>query len=115
VSVQRVFAKRFKRGDFALADHLLGRPFSISGHIKHGDKIGRTLDFPTANISLKRQVSPLAGIYTVKVWGLDDKPLLGAANVGTRPAVMAKKIVSKSIFRFSRRYLWSPDSCAVLP
>ena len=80
-----------KQGDFVLAERLLGRPFSISGHIKHGDKIGRTLDFPTANISLKRQVSPLAGIYTVKVWGLGDKLLFGAANVGTRPAVNGKE------------------------
>ncbi len=76
-----------KRGDFALAEQLLGRPYCITGHVQHGDKIGRTLDFPTANIPLKRQVSPLAGIYTVKVWGLGDKPLYGAANVGTRPAV----------------------------
>lgn len=74
-------------GDFALAEHLLGRPFTISGHVRHGDKIGRTLDFPTANLSLNRQVSPMSGIYAVKVHGLAEKPLLGAANVGTRPAV----------------------------
>jgi riboflavin kinase/FMN adenylyltransferase len=95
VGDERVSSTRIRcairRGDFALAERLLGRPFSIAGHVKHGDKIGRTLDFPTANISLKRQVSPLAGIYTVKVWGLDDKPLLGAANVGTRPAVNGKE------------------------
>jgi len=74
-------------GDFTLAEHLLGRPFMISGHVRHGDKIGRTLDFPTANLSLNRQVSPMAGIYAVKVHGLADRPLHGAANVGTRPAV----------------------------
>ena len=78
-------------GDFALAEHLLGRPFMISGHVRHGDKIGRTLDFPTANISLNRQVSPLAGIYAARVHGLGDKPLLGAVNVGTRPAVNGKE------------------------
>lgn len=95
VSDERISSTRIraaiKLGDFALAEQLLGRPFSISGHIKHGDKIGRTLDFPTANISLKRQVSPLAGIYTVKVWGLAHEPLVGAANVGTRPAVNGRE------------------------
>lgn len=78
-------------GDFALAEHLLGRPFMISGHVRHGDKIGRTLDFPTANLSLNRQVSPLAGIYAVKVHGLGEQPLFGAANVGTRPAVNGRE------------------------
>lgn len=77
-----------KTGDFALVEKLSGRPYCISGHVRHGDKIGRTLDFPTANIALKRQVTALSGIYTVKIWGLSaDQPLLGAANVGTRPAV----------------------------
>lgn len=77
-----------KAGDFALVKKLSGRPYCISGHVRHGDKIGRTLDFPTANIALQRQVVALSGIYTVKVWGLtSDQPLLGAANVGTRPAV----------------------------
>ena len=53
----------------------------------HGDKIGRTLGIPTANIALRRRVSPLAGIYAVRVYGLGPVPLFGAANVGTRPAV----------------------------
>lgn len=81
-----------QESDFDLAAQLLGRPYMIAGHIKHGDKIGRTLDFPTANVGLNRHVSPVAGIYAVKVWGLtEDKPLLGAANVGTRPAVGGKE------------------------
>ena len=89
---QRISSTRIRQAiqeaDFALAHTLLGRPYTIAGHIKHGDKIGRTLDFPTANLGLNRHVSPVAGIYAVKVWGLtSDKPLLGAANVGTRPAV----------------------------
>lgn len=89
---QRISSTRIRQAiqeaDFALAHQLLGRPYCIAGHIKHGDKIGRTLDFPTANLSLNRHVSPVAGIYAVKVWGLTgDKPLLGATNVGTRPAV----------------------------
>lgn len=80
-----------QESDFDLAAQLLGRPYMIAGHIKHGDKIGRTLDFPTANVGLNRHVSPVAGIYAVKVWGLTPEPLLGAANVGTRPAVGGKE------------------------
>lgn len=80
-----------QESDFDLAAQLLGRPYMIAGHIKHGDKIGRTLDFPTANVGLNRHVSPVAGVYAVKIWGLADKPLLGAANVGTRPAVGGKE------------------------
>ena len=93
---QRISSTRIRQAiqesDFDLAGQLLGRPYMIAGHIKHGDKIGRTLDFPTANLGLNRHVSPVAGIYAVKVWGLtEDKPLLGAANVGTRPAVGGKE------------------------
>lgn len=80
-----------QEADFELAEQLLGRPYMIAGHIKHGDKIGRTLDFPTANVGLKRHISPVAGVYAVKIWGLTPKPLLGAANVGTRPAVGGKE------------------------
>lgn len=74
-------------GQFGLAEELLGAPYRISGHVMHGDKIGRTLGIPTANIALCRRVSPLSGIYAVRVHGLGLAPLYGAANVGTRPAV----------------------------
>ncbi len=74
-------------GDFALAETLLGLPFGISGRVQHGDKIGRTLGLPTANLALKRRVSPVQGVYAVQVYGLGEEPLPGAASVGTRPAV----------------------------
>lgn len=95
LSDERISSTRIRAAiqanDFALVEQLLGRPFMISGHVRHGDKIGRTLNFPTANISLNRRVSPLAGIYAVKVWDLAEQPLVGAANVGTRPAVNGKE------------------------
>lgn len=88
---ERVSSTRIRdaviRGDFAAAGALLGAPYCISGHVQHGDKIGRTLGIPTANIPLRRRVSPLAGIYAVRVHGIGERPLFGAANVGTRPAV----------------------------
>lgn len=74
-------------GDLALAQQLLGRPYCMVGRIVHGDKLGRVLGYPTANIHLHRKVSPVMGIYAVKVHGLAEKPLLGVANIGIRPAV----------------------------
>ncbi len=73
--------------DLPLAESLLGHPFSISGRVVHGDALGRTIGFPTANVPLRRQVSPVKGVYAVEVMGLGDKPLPGVANIGTRPTV----------------------------
>jgi riboflavin kinase/FMN adenylyltransferase len=70
-----------------LAEQLLGHPFSISGRVVHGDELGRTIGFPTANIPLRRQVSPVKGVYAVEVAGLGDTLLPGVANIGTRPTV----------------------------
>ncbi len=53
----------------------------------HGDELGRTIGFPTANLPLRRQVSPVKGVYAVEVTGLGDKPIAGVANIGTRPTV----------------------------
>jgi riboflavin kinase/FMN adenylyltransferase len=66
---------------------LLGRNYSISGRVAHGEKVGRTLGFPTLNIPLKRRVSPVKGVYLVQVTGISDQPLFGVANVGNRPTV----------------------------
>ncbi|PIJ50289.1 riboflavin biosynthesis protein RibF [Erwinia sp. OLTSP20] len=70
-----------------LAASLLGRPFSLSGRVVHGDALGRTIGFPTANIPLRRPVSPVQGVYAVEVYGLGDKPVPAVANIGTRPTV----------------------------
>ena len=56
------------------AENLLGHPFTISGRVVHGDALGRTIGFPTANIPLRRQVSPVKGVYAVEVAGLGEKP-----------------------------------------
>ena len=73
--------------DLALAETLLGHPFIISGRVVHGDELGRTIGFPTANLPLRRQVSPVKGVYAVEVAGLGDTLLPGVANIGTRPTV----------------------------
>ncbi|WP_313653032.1 bifunctional riboflavin kinase/FAD synthetase [Pantoea sp.] len=73
--------------DLVLAQSLLGHPFTISGRVVHGDALGRTLGFPTANLPLRRSVSPVKGVYAVEVRGLTPEPLPGVANIGTRPTV----------------------------
>lgn len=77
-------------GDLDGAKSLLGRAYSIEGRVVHGDKLGRELGFPTANISFARTTLPLQGVYAVKVFGVEgveDNYLPGVANLGTRPAV----------------------------
>ncbi|MBD2784101.1 bifunctional riboflavin kinase/FAD synthetase [Xenorhabdus sp. DI] len=73
--------------DLALAEILLGHPYSISGRVVHGKELGRTIGFPTANLPLKRLVAPVQGVYAVEVHGLGNKPLPGVANIGNRPTV----------------------------
>ncbi|AIW13122.1 bifunctional riboflavin kinase/FAD synthetase [Vibrio tubiashii] len=69
------------------AAEMLGRDYSISGRVSHGRKLGRTIGFPTANIPLKRCVSPVSGVYTVQALGLGEEPVGGVANIGNRPTV----------------------------
>ncbi|MGI9301857.1 MAG: bifunctional riboflavin kinase/FAD synthetase [Gammaproteobacteria bacterium] len=82
-----------KRGDMALAERLLGRPYRISGRVMHGDKRGRTLGFPTANLAIGRHKSPVHGIFVAEVGGLADEPLPGVASVGTRPTVGGRNFI----------------------
>lgn len=80
--------KALEQADFALAERLLGRPYSITGKVVHGKHLGSKLGFPTANISLHRYRSALSGVYAVEVFGPGwDKPHPAVANVGVRPTV----------------------------
>jgi len=76
-------------GDLAGAARLLGRDYSMSGRVAHGEKLGRTLGFPTANIVLRRR-PPLAGVFVVEA-ELEETHarLRGVASVGRRPTVAA--------------------------
>ena len=74
-------------GDMAGAEQLLGRPFRLCGRVAHGDKRGRSIGFPTANLKLERQISPVSGVFAVELFGLDREPVQGVANVGRRPTV----------------------------
>ena len=75
-----------RRGDTAEATRLLTRPFTIRGTVRHGDKVGRTIGYPTANIELGRYLRPAYGIYAVTGRLPDGRVLKGAANLGIRPS-----------------------------
>ncbi|WP_133698670.1 bifunctional riboflavin kinase/FAD synthetase [Roseateles toxinivorans] len=74
-------------GDMDTAAALLGRPYSISGHVIHGRKLGRELGFRTLNLRFDHAKSAAMGIYAVRTHGLTDTPLDGVASLGVRPTV----------------------------
>ncbi|MDR8524731.1 bifunctional riboflavin kinase/FAD synthetase [Shewanella fidelis] len=75
------------KGNLEQARRLLGHPFTLSGRVAHGQKIGRTIGFPTANIALKRKVSPVRGVFAIKLYWNNSDIYEGVANVGFRPTV----------------------------
>lgn len=75
------------RGDMAGAAALLGRPYSISGHVVHGRKLGRELGFKTLNLRFAHWKPAASGIFAVRVHGLGDTALEGVANLGVRPSL----------------------------
>ncbi|HQW81731.1 MAG: bifunctional riboflavin kinase/FAD synthetase [Rhodanobacteraceae bacterium] len=80
-------------GDHALAQRLLGRDFAIGGRVIHGQKLGRTLGYPTANISLGRRRPPVHGIYAVRVSGAGLRDWPSVASLGTRPTVDGRELL----------------------
>jgi len=72
-------------GDPAGAARLLTRPFTIEGVVDHGDKRGRTIDFPTANLQLGPYLRPRYGVYAVRMAMADGARVDGVANLGVRP------------------------------
>jgi riboflavin kinase / FMN adenylyltransferase len=96
-------------GDLQMAQSLLGRPFSISGHVIHGRKLGRTLGFPTLNLALSNSYVPrppiMTGIFVVQVHGLSDKPLPAVASLGFRPTVedAGRVLLETHIFDFNQQ------------
>lgn len=80
---------------------LLGRDFRISGRVIAGQKLGRKLGFPTANLRLHRRVSPIAGIFAVRASGVGLERHPGIASVGTRPTVGGKEwLLETHLFSF---------------
>jgi riboflavin kinase/FMN adenylyltransferase len=74
-------------GDMARCAALLGRPYSISGHVLHGRKLGRELGFRTLNLRFAHHKPAAQGIFVVRVHGLAEQPVAGVASLGVRPTV----------------------------
>jgi len=77
-----------REGDVKSAASMLGRPWSVSGAVLAGRKLGRTIGFPTANLVLGEQIEPLHGVYAIRV-GVASRTFDGVANFGRRPTVGA--------------------------
>ena len=91
-----------RAGDCGEATRLLTRPFAIRGTVQHGDKVGRTIGFPTANLDLGSYLRPHYGIYAVTGRLPDGRILQGAANIGVRPTFdPPKELLEPFFFDFS--------------
>jgi len=89
-------------GDPVTAARLLTRPYRIQGRVQHGDKLGRTIGYPTANIDMDRYLRPRYGIYAVRGLLPDGRVLHGAANVGIRPTFdPPKELLETHFFDFA--------------
>lgn len=91
-----------KSGDCETATRLLTRPFAMRGPVQHGDKVGRTINFPTANLDIGAYLRPRYGIYAVTGRLPDGRVLKGAANIGIRPTFdPPKELLEPHFFDFS--------------
>ncbi|MBW8685089.1 bifunctional riboflavin kinase/FAD synthetase [Chitinophaga rhizophila] len=97
--------KSLNEGNIELANELLGYPYFIEGKVVHGDKMGRKLGYPTANMELPdpRKLIPVEGIYAIKVHLDKQPPLNGVMSIGTRPTFNGTDLrVEAHIFDFSQ-------------
>ncbi len=76
-----------RAGNMELAEKLLGHPYQLVGRVLHGDKRGRTIGFPTANLSFRGKISALSGVFALTGITAEGKKLAGVGNIGTRPTV----------------------------
>ena len=97
VSSSRI-REALRSGDCATATRLLTRPFAIEGVVQHGAKLGRTLDFPTANITLGSYLRPAYGVYAVRGRLPDGRVVDGVANLGIRPMFDPPKELLEAYF-----------------
>ena len=91
VDDERVSSTRIRAAlaasDFAAAERLLGRRFTMGGHVVYGQQIGRKIGCPTANLPLGKRIAPLGGVFAVRVHGVGDRSRPGVASLGTRPTI----------------------------
>ena len=92
-------------GELEVARELLGRRYTMSGRVVHGDRRGRTIGFPTLNVPSRRHRTALRGVYAVRVAGLEGRELDAVANLGTRPTVGGDGVVLEA-----HVFDWSGDA-----
>jgi riboflavin kinase / FMN adenylyltransferase len=92
-------------GQLRTAQRYLGRHYSISGRVEHGDGMGRKLGFPTANIQLKHNLPPLSGIFVVQAHAEGMGVLQGVSSLGVRPTLRrdAKPVLEVHLFEFAQQ------------
>ena len=83
-------------GDINKANHYLGRPYTISGRVIHGNKRGKELGFPTINIELHRNLSPVSGIFVGYVHGIGEKSLDAVVYIGSRPVYKGERVLMEA-------------------
>ena len=83
--------KALEESDFETVATLLGKPYAISGHVVHGDKIGRNLGFPTANVPIRHYNPILSGVFITRVHGLSENPLPSVSMIGVRPTIESNR------------------------
>jgi riboflavin kinase/FMN adenylyltransferase len=91
-------------GNLRLAQRYMGRPYSISGHVEHGEKMGRKLGYPTANVQLKHNRPALKGVFVVRVRIENGAMREGVASLGVRPTVElnGKPVLEVHLFDFAQ-------------
>jgi len=104
---QRISSTRIRQAlmqnQLSEAAQMLGRPYKICGHIVHGDKRGRTIGFPTANIKLHRHAAAVNGVYAVHMTDDHNCSEIGVANIGKRPTVNGQNLqLEVHLFNFDR-------------
>lgn len=104
---ERVSSTRVRKAlldaNHLLVGRLLGRPYSMTGRVVYGDQRGRMIGFPTANIYLHRHVTPVLGVYVVRLHGIAKKGLPGVANVGIRPTIGGtRSLLEVHLFNFNQ-------------
>jgi riboflavin kinase/FMN adenylyltransferase len=104
-----------RAGDPRGAARLLTRPFAIEGIVQHGDKLGRTIGYPTANVDMGKYLRPAYGIYAVTARLGDGRVLKGAANLGIRPTFdPPKELLEPYFFDFSGDLYGQPIEVALI-
>ncbi|HIO93494.1 MAG TPA: bifunctional riboflavin kinase/FAD synthetase [Leucothrix mucor] len=84
--------EQLSSGDVEASTQLLGHAYQLSGRVRHGEKRGRTIGFPTLNLRLPDFIAPARGVYAVRIQGLSEKTYTGVANLGARPTVGGKEV-----------------------